>query len=60
MLCMTLQVNTDSSHVSSEDGPIDHDASHGNIAGNNDEGNIGVNNKNCGFNLDGASRGGSH
>ena len=54
------QVNTDSSHVSSDDGPIDHDVVHGNIEGDNDEGNIGVNDNNCGFNLDDASRGGSH
>lgn len=49
------QVNTDSSHVSSEDGPIDHDVGHGNIEGDNDEENIGGNDDNCGFNLDGAS-----
>ncbi|XP_044335755.1 uncharacterized protein [Triticum aestivum] len=47
-----FKVNTDSSHVSSEDGPIDHDVVHGNIEGDNDEGNIGVNDNNCGFDLD--------
>ncbi|XP_037446003.1 uncharacterized protein LOC119315490 [Triticum dicoccoides] len=54
------QGNTDSSHVSSEDGPMDHDAGHGNIEINNDGENIGGDDNNCGFNLDGASRGGCH
>lgn len=59
-LCMTLQENTNSSHVSSEDGTMDHDVGHGNIEGDNDGENIGGDNNNCGFNLDGAFGGGSH
>ncbi|XP_044459960.1 putative uncharacterized protein DDB_G0286901 isoform X3 [Triticum aestivum] len=55
-----LWVNTDSSHVSSEDGPIDHDVDHCNNESGNDEENIGGNNNNCGFNPDGVSREGSH
>ncbi|XP_048555391.1 uncharacterized protein LOC125536248 isoform X2 [Triticum urartu] len=48
-------VNTDSSHVSSEDGPIDHDVDHCNNDSGNDEENIGGTDNNCGFNPDGVS-----
>ena len=38
---------------------MDHDVGHGNIEIDNDGENIGGDDNNCGFNLDGASRGGS-
>ncbi|KAF7000162.1 hypothetical protein CFC21_016107 [Triticum aestivum] len=54
-LLLVPLVNTDSSHVSSEDGPIDHDVNHCNNDSGNEEENIGGNDNNCGFNPDGVS-----
>ncbi|EMS47002.1 hypothetical protein TRIUR3_01706 [Triticum urartu] len=54
-LLLVPLVNTDSSHVSSEDGPIDHDVDHCNNDSGNDEENIGGTDNNCGFNPDGVS-----